>query len=106
LFLDGSHKLNLVKLDIELWLPKVREEGIIACHDTWAKLGSNLATAMMLLMSSQIKNPKLIDTITYCQKVEKNSSLDRIRNAAFLLYRTLFGWIGAIKLGQKGTVIK
>lgn len=32
-FLDADHKYNVVKKDIELWLPKVRDGGLIAGHD-------------------------------------------------------------------------
>jgi len=106
LFVDGAHEFKFVQLDIKLWFSKVKDGGIIAFHDTWGFPGPNLATAILLLTSPQIKNPKLIDTITYFRKVKKNSFYDRIKNILFLLYRTLFGWIGTIKLGRKGTVLK
>lgn len=32
-FIDGNHAYEYVKQDIELWLPKVREGGIISGHD-------------------------------------------------------------------------
>lgn len=106
LFVDGAHEFKLVQFDIKSWFPKVRDGGVIAIHDTWGFPGPNLATAILLLTSSQIKNPKLVDTITYCKKVKKNSFYDRVKNIFFLLYRTLFGWIGAIKLTRKRTVLK
>ncbi len=106
LFVDGAHEFKFVQLDIKSWFSKVKDGGIIAFHDTWGFPGPNLATAILLLTSPQIKNPKLVDTITYCEKVKKNSFYDRAKNIIFLLYRTLFGWIGTIKLGRKGTVLK
>lgn len=32
-FIDGDHRYEAVKLDIELWLPKIRAGGIISGHD-------------------------------------------------------------------------
>jgi predicted O-methyltransferase YrrM len=106
LFVDGAHEFKLVQTDIKSWFSKIKNGGIIAFHDSWAFPGPNLATAILLLSSSQIKNPKLTDTISSFEKTQKNSFLDRIKNMFFLLYRILFGWIGAIKLSRKGTVIK
>ena len=106
MFVDGAHEFELVQLDIKSWFSKVRDGGIIAFHDTWGFLGPNLATTILLLTSSQINNPKLVDTITYLKKVKKNSFYDRAKNILFLLYRTLFGWIGAFKLAHMETVLK
>lgn len=105
LFVDGAHEYKLVQVDIKSWFSKVKNGGIIAFHDTWSFWGPNLATAILLLFSSQIKNPKLTDTITYFEKIDKNSFFDRIKNILFLIYRTLFGWIGSIRLSRKGTVL-
>ena len=101
LFVDGAHEYNMVKLDIESWFDKVKNGGTIAFHDSWHFFGPNLATAILLLTSSHIKNPKLIDTITSFEKVKQNTILDRINNLFFLIYKTIFGWIGASKLGLK-----
>ena len=106
LFVDGAHEFRLVQLDIKSWFSKVRNNGVIAFHDTWGFPGPNLATAILLLTSSQIRNPRLVDTMTYFKKVEKSSFLDRIKNILFLFYRTMFGWVGTIRLGYKGTVLK
>ena len=106
LFVDGAHEFKLVELDIKSWFSKIRNGGIIAFHDTWGFLGPNLATTILLLTSPQIKNPKLVDTVTSFEKVKKNSFYDRTKNILFLIYRILFGWVGTIKLGYKGTVLK
>jgi len=106
LFVDGAHEFKLVQTDIKSWFSKIKDGGIIAFHDSWAWPGPNFATAILLLSSSQIKNPKLTDTISFFEKTQKNSFFDRIKNIFFLLYRILFGRIGAIKLSRKGTVIK
>ncbi|ATZ60946.2 MAG: class I SAM-dependent methyltransferase [Methanosarcinales archaeon Met12] len=105
-FIDGAHEYNFVKLDFDLWFPKVMNGGVLAFHDSWHFIGSNLATAIPLLFSSKIKNPRLVDTITYFEKVEKNSSFDRFRNICFFIYCTLFGINGALRLKyQSGKVI-
>jgi predicted O-methyltransferase YrrM len=87
-FIDGAHEYTLVKLDFKLWFPKVMSGGTLAFHDSWNFIGPNLATAIPLLVSSKIKNPKLVDRITYFEKVERNSIFDRFRNVGFVIYRT------------------
>jgi hypothetical protein len=106
IFIDGAHEFRFVCLDFKLWFPKVVDGGIIAFHDTWRLLGPNLVTAKILLTSSKVRNPRLIDTITCFEKVKKNSFFDRIKNINFLFYRTLFGIVGFLKLKYKGTVLK
>jgi len=32
-FIDGDHSYEMVKLDIELWLPKIKKGGIMCGHD-------------------------------------------------------------------------
>lgn len=98
LFIDGAHEFTYVKNDIELWFPKLIDGGIIAFHDSWHFLGPNLVTALMLLSSSKIRKPRLIDTITTFEKVNKNTFKDRCLNIGFLIYRTLTGFIGALRL--------
>ncbi|OGV91850.1 hypothetical protein A3A66_02430 [Microgenomates group bacterium RIFCSPLOWO2_01_FULL_46_13] len=102
-FIDGAHEYKLVGLDFKLWFPKVITGGILAFHDSWHILGPNLITAIALLTSSKIKNPKLVDTITYFEKVERNSFFDQLNNIMFVMYRTLFGIHGFLRLKLKGS---
>lgn len=104
-FIDGAHEYNFVKLDFNLWFPKVMNGGILAFHDSWHFIGPNLATAIPLLISSKIKNPKLVDTITYFEKVEKNSLFDRLLNIIFVIYRTFFGIGGFLRLKYQGSKV-
>ena len=99
-FIDGRHEYRFVKLDFEQWFSKVVNGGFLAFHDSWHLhfIGPNLVTAISLLFSSKIKNPRLVDTITYFEKVEKNSLFNRLENISFLIYRSLFGIIGFLKL--------
>lgn len=98
IFIDGAHEYSSVKSDLKLWFPKVINGGTLAFHDSWHFLGPNIATAIALLTSSKIKNPKLVDTITYFEKVERNSLCDRLNNIIFVVYRTLFGLGGFLRL--------
>lgn len=105
IFIDGAHEYKFVRLDFKLWFPKVIIGGILAFHDSWHFMGPSLATAIPLLVSSQIRNPKLVDTITYFEKVQRSSLVDRIRNIVFVAYRTLFGISGFLRLKYKGSKI-
>lgn len=102
LFIDGAHDYHSVKQDFHLWFSRVADQGVIAFHDSWHFPGPNLLTAFLLLFSSQIKNPKLIDTITSFQKTSKNSIFERVQNLAFLFLRTfLFGFPGFLRLKRQ-----
>lgn len=99
IFIDGAHEYKFVNLDFQLWFPKVVNGGITAFHDSWHRVGPHLTTALLLLFSSEIKNPRLIGTITCFEKVERNSLGDRVRNIVFLLVRPLRG-IGTFLLSR------
>lgn len=97
-FIDGAHEYQLVNLDFKMWFPKVVVGGKVAFHDSWHFMGPNLVSAFQLLKSTEITSPRLIDTITCFEKVDKNSIANRIYNVLFILYRTLVGFIGFLKL--------
>ncbi|MFA4941396.1 MAG: class I SAM-dependent methyltransferase [Patescibacteria group bacterium] len=105
IFIDGAHEYNFVRLDFKLWFPKVINGGLLAFHDSWHFLGPNLATAIPLLFSSKIKNPRLIDTITCFEKIDKNSFFNRLYNVYFLIFRSLFGIKGFLRLKYQGSKI-
>lgn len=102
LFIDGSHHFSDVKLDYELWFPKLMENGTVAFHDAWHSLGVMAITTFMLLTSTKIRNPRLIDTLIVFQKVSKNNMIDRIVNFLVVFYRLLFGWIGSLRMHVLG----
>lgn len=106
LFIDGAHYFRSVQLDYHLWQLKVKNKGIIAFHDTCNKLGPFLVTTLILLTSSQVKNPKLTDTITSFEKTSQNSLMNRVENFLFLFYRLFFIFINSYKLKRTGTVLK
>lgn len=102
LFVDGSHHFGHVKLDYELWFPKLMVNGTVAFHDAWHSFGVLAITTLMLLKSAKIKNPRLIDTLIVFQKTSKNSPVDRIVNFLFVFYRLFFGWIGSYRMHALG----
>lgn len=102
LFIDGSHHFSHVKLDYELWFPKLMVNGTVAFHDAWHSFGVMAITTFMLLTSTKISNPRLIDTLIIFQKVDKNSAIDRIVNFLFIFYRLFFGWIGSVNMHVLG----
>jgi MMP 1-O-methyltransferase len=102
---DGAHEYDFVKKDYELWFPKLRSAGTMAFHDCWHAPGVHFLTAKLLITSSQIRNPRLLDTLTIVEKTDKNSTPDKIQNILFVLYRLLFGWIGSIKMEYFGGAV-
>ena len=97
-FIDGAHEREFVQLDLDSWFPKVADGGMLAFHDSWHFPGPNRTTARFLATSSRVRRPRLVDTITYMEKVDRNTIFERVRNIAFLFYRTLVGWKGFLKL--------
>lgn len=68
LFIDGDHEYASAKLDYEVWLPKMVEGGIILLHDSagpkaWP--GVKKFAGELVAGSSDIKNVKIADSITY-----------------------------------------
>lgn len=105
IFIDGAHEYRSVRTDFMGWFPKVANGGLIAFHDSWHFLGPNMVTLLQLIFSSRIRCPRLVDTITCFEKVEKNSPFDRFKNICFVIYRTLFGMIGFLRLKYHGSKV-
>lgn len=98
LFIDGSHEYKFVKLDFRLWFIKVVNGGSVVFHDSWHMLGPHLMTAIILIFSGRVKNPGVIDTITYFEKTERNSLAERFKNISFLFYRIFYGLSQTIRI--------
>jgi predicted O-methyltransferase YrrM len=80
LFIDGVHFYEYVKLDCELWLPKLIAGGTVALHDTVTDAGPKQAVAEAILSSRQYSGARNIESITYARKVDGNSFADRLRS--------------------------
>ncbi|MFC1711856.1 class I SAM-dependent methyltransferase [Patescibacteria group bacterium] len=102
ILVDGGHTFNLVKIDHKLWFPKLENNRLIAFHDSWFHFGVQLYTAIILITSKEVRNPRLIDTMTVMEKVKINTLNDRINNILFVIYRLLVGWIGVFKINFFG----
>lgn len=106
LFVDGNHQLGAVREDLRRWLPLVRPGGLVAVHDSWQIWGPHVATAWALLHSRQIRNPRLIDTITCFETTAVNTLRDRLQNRAFVVWRLVWGFKGFLRLKMAGTCIE
>ncbi len=82
LFIDGDHEYESVHQDFELWFPKLKNEGIIAFHDSVGKGWPGVFRLMKeeIFPSRTLKEIRFIGTITYGKKVEKNTLSDRLKN--------------------------
>lgn len=107
LFIDGAHDYNSVKSDHENWENKVPEFGIIGFHDSWHSMAVQIYTSRLLVFSMKYRNPKLIDTLTVMQKIDK----DKLKlsewyyNIFFILWRFMIGWIGTLKMDFQGDTV-
>jgi predicted O-methyltransferase YrrM len=81
-FVDGSHLEDAVQVDLDDWLPKLIEGGVIALHDVinhrWS--GPRRALRRLLWHSTQITGVQFVDSIAWMKKVQHNSASDRRRN--------------------------
>ncbi|MDK2849781.1 MAG: 1-O-methyltransferase [Candidatus Woesearchaeota archaeon] len=89
IFIDGDHKYESVKLDFDLWFPKVINGGIMAFHDTLSWPGPKKVVDNFVYKSKHFKNVKFVDSITFAQKVEQNTLRDRIKNRYVLLLKKI-----------------
>jgi MMP 1-O-methyltransferase len=88
IFIDGDHLYDAVKLDFELWNPKLINGGIVCFHDI-NLVGVRKVVLDYVLNSTTFKNAGRAGSIVYAEKVEKNSALDRLNNK--FVYFSLYG---------------
>lgn len=79
IFIDGAHEYELVKLDFELWFPKLINGGTMAFHDTMAP-GPKKVVEESLYKSKNFRTVRFTDSITYAEKIDENSLIDRLKN--------------------------
>lgn len=89
-FIDGAHEYELVKLDFDLWSPKLVDHGIIAFHDTVLWPGPKAVVKEYIFKSKNFKNCGSVDSITFGKKVELNSKKDRLRNRYILILKDIY----------------
>ncbi len=79
LFIDDGHDYEDVKLDFQLWYPKVIYGGFIAFHDHLFS-GPRKVIEKYVLLSKHFKVMGIIGSILFLQKIEKNSLGVRLKN--------------------------
>ena len=90
IFVDGAHEFQAVLLDFLLWFPKLVDGGTIVFHDTERSSkfpGPRKFVKDILLSSTNLRNVGFVDTITFGQKVKRNSIKDKLRNKYVFLLR-------------------
>ena len=81
IFIDGAHDYDSVKLDFEVWFPKIIDGGIVAFHDRqWP--GVRKVIEESVLKSRNFKNVKLVrnTSLVLAEKTARNSVGDLVRN--------------------------
>lgn len=92
-FIDGAHDYESVKLDFELWSPKIVDGGIVVFHDTdWP--GVRKVVKDLVCKSRSFGNAGFETSIIFAQKVRKNTLKDRAFNRYVPLMRELtqYAW--------------
>jgi MMP 1-O-methyltransferase len=90
IFIDGAHEYELVKLDFELWFPKVMDGGMMAFHDTIGRDGPRRVVAEKVFKSRRFRNVRFVDSMTVAEKVAENTAADRLRNRYVLAVKDLY----------------
>lgn len=103
IFIDGAHEYELVKLDFELWFPKVINGGIMAFHDTRGRRGPAKVVEELVYKSKNFRNVRFVDTITFAEKVRQNSIKDRFINRCVLLLKKLYRFARKLHLIEKNS---
>ncbi len=92
IFVDGDHNYRYVKLDFELWFPKLVKGGYIAFHDTnhrkganWGHGGPKRVAEKYLFRSHYFSNIGLVGSIAFGKRVERNSRRDRTIGAGLMI---------------------
>ncbi|MFH1862003.1 MAG: class I SAM-dependent methyltransferase [bacterium] len=97
-FIDGAHEYEFVKLDFELWFPKVIDGGIMAFHDTTLWPGPKRVVRDLVFKSRRFRRSGFIHSITFAQKVERNSLFDCIRNRYILFLKNTNELVGKLHI--------
>lgn len=89
-FIDGDHSYEAVLLDFITWFPKMVEGGIMVFDDTIGWTGPIKVVEENIYKSPNFKNINFVEKVTYAEKVNKNSFVERLRNNFMLLLRKIY----------------
>ena len=101
IFIDGAHEYEFVKLDFDLWFPKLLNGGTMAFHDTIGWEGPKKVVTDHIFKSKYFKNTHFVDGITFAQKVKHNTLKDRIKNRYVLLLKNMYGFAMKLHLSKQ-----
>jgi len=90
IFIDGAHEYEFIKIDFDVWFPKVVNGGVMAFHDTIGWPGVKKVVHKSVYKSKYFKDVKFVDSITYARKVAHNSMIDRIKNRYVLFLKNSY----------------
>ena len=79
LYIDGAHRYNPCKADIELWGRKVAKGGTLLIHDSFSSVGVTLAEMATLFFGGRFRYIGRSNTMTEYRR-EDLSPLDRVAN--------------------------
>ena len=80
LFIDGSHKEEMVRLDWRLWAHRVLEGGWIAMHDTTGFVGPKRVAEEEIYRSGRFRDVAFVyPTLTVGRRASATSGRDRLR---------------------------
>jgi predicted O-methyltransferase YrrM len=92
LFIDGSHRYDLVDLDFHLWTQRLIEGGMLAMHDTSASFpGSSRVAEEQMYKGTRYRHVRFIySSMTVGQKVRRVTVAERASNRTSLLVKRSF----------------
>jgi hypothetical protein len=92
LFIDGSHRFDLVDLDFDLWTRKLIEGGMLAMHDTSAFFpGSCRVAEEQMYKGTRYRHVRFIhSSMTVGQKVRRVTVAERASNRGSLVVKRSF----------------
>jgi predicted O-methyltransferase YrrM len=82
LFIDGAHEYEAVKMDFELWIPKLLEGGTVTFHDAigYPRTGPGKVVEKYVFKSNSFKNIRIVDSIVCAEKVSNISTKEKSKN--------------------------
>jgi predicted O-methyltransferase YrrM len=79
-YIDGAHRYNPARADIERWGRKVEQGGTLLIHDSFSSVGVTLALSTTLLTGGRFRYIARSQSMTEYRR-EDLSPLDRVANA-------------------------
>jgi predicted O-methyltransferase YrrM len=91
-FIDGSHLEAAVRTDLEDWVAKLPDGGVVALHDIlnerWS--GPRRALRGRLWSAADLTGAQFVDSIAWMRKTARANLGDRLRNKMICLWLTAY----------------